>query len=260
MAACLWRRSLNPMTDISVVMPVGPHADYKEFLWECYESVVNQTHAPNEIIIVDDRANIPLRELYGILKEPGWGNEWCDKCYDRDGYVFKTRLSSQIRLVWYRTLWNVGVADAFNFGIAMSESNLVFTIGSDDKMMPPCLEECVKAYEEHQIEGWYNVTHITEGGEVGAIPNNTAMITKELWRYTGGFPPSAGVAACDALLLSILMKHAPERIIQVQEGTPLCWLREGDYQDTRKNAWYYAQSGVVEQIRNMETVRWKPKN
>jgi len=164
-----------------------------------------------------------------------------------------------VQLIVHETLWNVGVADAFNFGIALSDCNLVFTLGSDDKLMPTCLEECVKAYEEHKIEGWYNVTVVTSSGQVADWFNNTAMVTKALWEWSGGFPPSAGVAACDALLLSILMVHAPERMIQVKQGTPLCWLREHENQDTRKNMSFYAASGVVEAIRNMETTRFKPR-
>ena len=85
------------------------------------------------------------------------------------------------------------------------------------------------------------------------------MITKNLWKFLGGFPPSAGVAACDALTLSILMVHAPEKIIQVKQGTPLCWCRTGAHQDTRKNMSFFATYGsVVEQLRNLETQRFVP--
>ena len=150
-----------------------------------------------------------------------------------------------------------GVADAFNFGVALAGNNLVFMLGSDDKMMPTCLEECVKAYDEHKIEGWYNVTtnNATDGNM--SIPNNAAMVTQELWKELGGFPPSAGVGAPDALLLSIMMVHMPERIYQVLPGTPLCWLREGDHQDTRKNGWLFATEIIP--IRGKETDRWKSR-
>jgi hypothetical protein len=137
---------------------------------------------------------------------------------------------------------------------------LIFMIGSDDKMLPECLEKCLQSYEDKQIEGWYGVTYQIESGAVSSIPNNTCMVTKKLWKALGGFPPSAGVAACDALALSIMMVHMPERILHVPSEGPLCWLREGDYQDTRKNMAFFANSHVVETIRGMETERWTPKN
>lgn len=250
------------MTNISVVVPVGPDPEYLKYLPECLQSIYDQTfEGIVDIILIDDSQQINFRPHDYVPVELVYLGTSAPYAYDT--YIVENDRSSyfeKIRLSHYRTPWNVGVADAFNFGMALSVHNLVFMLGSDDKMMPTCLEEVVNAYDEHQIEGWYNVTQQVESGEISAIPNNTAAATKKLWEYTGGFPPSAGVAACDALLLSILMKHAPERIIQVAEGKPLCWLREGDYQDTRKNAWYYAQSGIIEQIRNMETLRWKPKN
>jgi glycosyltransferase involved in cell wall biosynthesis len=220
------------MTEISVAIPVGPNPAYLQWLPECIESVLQQTHKPLEIIIINDGADVVVLE--DII----------------------TRCSfSPIK--YYKTLWNVGVADAFNFGIALSSAELVFMLGSDDKMMPTCLEEVVKEYEKQKVKGWYNVTIITSGGEVMTLPNNTAAVHKDLWQWTGGFPPSAGVGAPDALLLSILLRHAPYKILQVKEGTPLCWLREHEHQDTRRNAGFF--HGEVISIRDKETTRFKPK-
>lgn len=254
------------MTDISVVIPVGPDPIYLDYLPECLDSIYAQTYLPLDIVLVDDGANLDEADQEGI---PHYvrlfsGRFVWDRYVNYSGVVRyhsgKHYDKSFPDVTYLKNLWNVGVADSFNFGVALAQANLVFMLGSDDKMMPTCLEEVVKAYDTHQVEGWYNVTHITEGGAVGAVPNNTAAVTKELWNWLGGFPPSAGVAACDALLLSILMVHAPEKIIQVKEGTPLCWLREGAYQDTRKNMAYFAQSRAVEIIRDLEAKRWTPKN
>lgn len=220
------------MTEISVAIPVGPNPVYLGWLPECIESAVNQTHKPTEIIIVNDGADVTALE--DIITQHSF---FPIKCY--------------------KTLWNVGVADAFNFGIALADSELVFMLGSDDKMLPTCLEEVVKEYEKQKIEGWYNVTIITSSGEVMTLPNNTAAVHKNLWKWTGGFPPSAGVGAPDALLLSILLRHAPHKILQVKEGTPLCWLREHEHQDTRRNAGFF--HGEVISIRDKETTRFKPK-
>lgn len=240
------------MTEISVVIPVGPNPIYLNWLAECIESAAQQTHKPLEIIIVDDGANIEIEKFvsYPLYLEPEKGKV-VTKLLRNDAE------EQNPDIVYYQTAWNVGVADAFNFGIALSSAELVFMLGSDDKMMPTCLEEVVREYEKQKVKGWYNVTIITSGGEVMTLPNNTAAVHKDLWKWTGGFPPSAGVGAPDALLLSILLRHAPYKILQVKEGTPLCWLREHEHQDTRRNAGFF--HGEVISIRDKETTRFKPK-
>ena len=256
------------MADISVVIPVGPDPAYLEWLPECIESVWNQTHPPKEIIIIDDGKHF-------AYDDPVWRAWISSALIDKfpsqkvlvrnsgmpdleTGAVTYGFYNSNISVILYRTLWNVGVADAFNFGVSLSTSDLVFMLGSDDKLHPDCLELCVESYEQHNLDAWYHVTIETQGGEIVQHFNNAAMVTKKLWNWLGGFPPSSGVAACDAVLISILMVHAPTRLIQVAPGKPLYWAREHDHQDTRKNTWYYAKSGVIEQIRNMETIRFSP--
>lgn len=252
------------MENITVAIPVGPHECYRQWLSECLASVVKQTIPSHiDILLIDDKANISGDEfikliydtanLCGYNKPEDIGEDTADlsesnSAYDRYIHMWKTP-------------WNVGVADAFNFGVALSETNLVFMLGSDDVLMPTCLEECVKEYEKKKIEGWYSVTlKYMTSGQKQWIPCNAAMVTKKLWENTGGFPPSAGVGGCDALLLSILMTHMPERIIMVKQHTPLYLAREHEHQDTKKNMSFFAQSGIIEIIRNLETQRWKPKN
>jgi len=240
------------MTDISVVVPVGPNPVYLRWLPECIESIIQQTHKPLEIIIVDDQARIDIEKFipYPLYLDIEKG-ELITKLLRNDSG------EPNPDIIYYRTAWNVGVADAFNFGVALSSAELVFMLGSDDKMMPTCLEEVVKEYEKQKVEGWYNVTIVTSSGEVMTLPNNTAAVHRKLCEWTGGFPPSAGVGAPDALLLSILLRHAPHKILQVKEGTPLCWLREHEHQDTRRNAGFF--HGEVISIRDKETTRFKPK-
>jgi glycosyltransferase involved in cell wall biosynthesis len=273
------------MHPVTVVIPVGPDPVYLQWLPECIASVMDQTHTPDEIVFIDDGANLKISDLFGYCKEPGYGSEFYNAGYYNQhrysgrgcgltdnfgavwrgtfgygwyGYNADTKLpNKQVKIRYYRTFWNVGVADAFNFGIAIAENNLIFTLGSDDRMLPTCLEECVKAYEHHKVEGWYNVTIETSGGVKQWIPNNTAMVTKNLWFHTDGFGPSA-FAGPDAWLLSILMHHESHKIIQVKQGTPLCWLREHDHQDTKKTAWVFGPE--MNSIRAKETERWKPND
>lgn len=251
------------MTNVSVVVPLGPNPIYREWLPECLASIVTQIYEGDiTIILIDDQANVTEEEFEEIINKVGeltgtqgfaetsFANFWGD--WEKDG------IGIDRRLYMYRTWWNVGVADAFNFGVALSPDELVFMLGSDDKLMPKCIKHCVRAWEKNnQKDAWYSVTIQYQSGQKQDIPCNAAMVTQGLWKYLGGFPPSAGLGACDALALSILMVHAPDRIIRVREGEPLCWLREHPTQDTRVNGWLYASEVVS--VRNKETLRFVPK-
>lgn len=257
------------MTDISVVIPVGPNPAYLGWLPECIESVMNQTHKPKEILIIDDSGGVFIDESIsfcygkGRLKFIDLFGLPADECCE-NSVVKENKTEFHVDgfpiISYFKTPWNVGVADAFNFGVGLSTSNLVFMLGSDDKLMPTCLEEVVKEYEKQaQKDAWYNVSSILTNGDIITTQNNNAAVTRLLFQELGGFPPSAGLAACDALLLSIMMVHYPDRIIKVKEGVPLVFNREHEHQDTRKNMGYFAASGIVEVVRDLETKRFVPK-
>lgn len=248
------------MQNVSVCIPVGPNPAYLEWLPEAVDSALNQTHLPNEIIIVDDKANLPTNYIHNLfgggLSAHSYGDYedeygyWCDGM--SDGVIIRV----------FKAPCRLGVATAFNMGVALSYNNLVFMMGSDDILKPECLSACVREYETQGIEGWYNVTIETQSGEQQWIPNHAAMVTQELFKWFEkgngyyGFPPSSGCGGPDALLLSILMVHAPERIIQVQQGTPLYWVREHEHQMTRQDAAFFGT--VMVSIRNKETERFNP--
>lgn len=216
--------SLHPIT---IALPVGPNPAYKEYLPECLESLYSQTHLPHEVIIISDMAHY------------------------LDGMTFDY---PNLRIV--KNDWLCGCADSWNRGVALSQTELVFMMSSDDKLMPECLETCAEALVDHQYKSaWYSVTYQLQNGEVHDVPNNASMVTKKLWAFLGGFPPQAGLGAPDALCLSILMRNAPDRIIRVKQGTPLYWVRQHDQQDTRNSGPYF--NGPIEFVRNIETLRWQ---
>ena len=234
---------------ISVVIPVGSNPVYRKWLPEAIHSVLVQDfQKPIEIVLISDAAHLSHQEFHDLMIT-------VDSAAEVHGDV---AYSTNRKVRFYETWWNCGVADAFNFSVALAENELVFMLGSDDKLMPECLSECYKTWQKNgEKDAWYSVTVQYESGQLQAIPCNAAMISKSFWNWLGGFPPSAGVGACDAILLSILMKHHPDRIVRVKEGTPLCWLREHEFQDTKKNAWFY--NPEIISIRNKETERWTPK-
>lgn len=210
--------------DITVVLPVGPQRAYRNYLGECLQSIREQTVQPQEIIIIDDMADLKKDEI--------------GEC----SYI--------------RNQWLLGCADSWNIGVANAITNPVFLMGSDDKLLPTCLEECLEEYYRQQkADAWYNVTIQLQNGDTSWLFNNAAMVTKGLWNMTGGFPPSA-FAGPDALLLSIMMVHMPERMLQVKQGTPLYWCRQHPDQDTLRNAARFNQPTI--DIRNIETRDWKP--
>ena len=231
-------------TPITIVVPVGPQPEYKLYLGECLDSIQEQMLPEDQIIVVDDQAKLETRHY-----PEGGRNFWVE--------TDPEQIKSGSLVIW-RTPWLVGCADAWNFGVSFSRNDLCLLMGSDDKLLPGCLDALREAYEQNNGEAaWYNVTlQIDEGPDTGIHPvfNNAAAVTKKLWALTGGFPPSA-FAAPDALLISILIKHMPERLIQVKEGQPLYWARHHDAQDTQRQAARFYRE--VKQIRNKETLRWQ---
>lgn len=235
---------------ITVVIPVGPQSVYKKYLPEALESLKYQTEPPDEILIIDDMADLNINDLWKQVNTGIVDDILPALYYDNRGKFSIGNLS------YWKCPWLSGVAHAFNYGVALSRNECVFMLGSDDRMYPTCLEECWKEYEKQdKRDGWYNVTIVTEGGEHMSLPNNTCMVTKNLWQKTGGFPVQAALGGPDALLLSIMLVHFPGTIFQVKEGTPLCWLREHPEQATKRDAAFYHQTVI--DVRGRETARWK---
>jgi glycosyltransferase involved in cell wall biosynthesis len=229
-------------TPITIVVPVGPQPEYKQYLRECIDSVAIQMLPEDQIILIDDKAALSYEHYGKTLK-------WKEN---------PTKAWKGWPWTIYKNDWLLGCADSWNRGVALAQNDLVLLMGSDDKLLPGALDALREAYEENESKAaWYNLTiQIDEGPDTGihTVFNNAAAVTKELWNLTGGFPPS-GFAAPDALLISIMMVHMSDRLIQVKEGTPLYWCRVHDAQDTQRMA--APLSWEVIQIRNLETARWK---
>lgn len=244
---------------VTVLIPVGWKACYKKWLPEAIESVMQQTVLPNEIFIVDDAAKLDeeyFYNLFGGFRNLIEGSVFPDGSYDyypdptEDGYI---------RINYWRTLWRLGFADAFNCGMAKAENDLVIFLAADDKMMPTCIEKCLDAWHENkQRDAWYYMNYEVEGEGIFNLANNIAMTTKGFFLdWYGGFPPSA-FSAPDSMLVSILMVHAPDKLYRVTSDGPLQWLRKHADQDTREQFSYFARSGAIELIRGLETKRFKP--
>lgn len=167
-----------------------------------------------------------------------------------------------IPITIYRAPWRLGVATAFNFGVALSPTDCVFMLGSDDYLEPECLETCLWAFERDNETRWLSyywvpVHYLDERPEPDQfLPCNAAMVTKQFWRYVGGFPYEAFTAP-DAALVSIMLSHGEKAGYLKQVGTkPLYNYRPHDGTDTAKRG---AWQGIILGIRHLVSQEWKPK-
>lgn len=236
------------MENVTVLIPIGPQKEYLQWLPEAIESVLAQIVLPSEILLLADGFDLNiLHHLYGHTFFTRRDNKEC---------FYKDKNSPTI--TYWRSPWNIGFSPLFNCGVGLADNELIVYLASDDKLMPTCIEDCINTWNENnQKDAWYACSYQLENRDAYSIPNNAAMVTKNLWKWMKGFPPAA-FAGPDALLLSCLMVHAPDRIIKVAEGKPNYWLREHPVQETKRQFAFYAASGIMEVIRNMETQRFTP--
>lgn len=144
---------------ITVVLPVGPLDRNVQYLNECIESIYDQEHTPDQVLVID--TGYPFRDwLTGI-------DERCEVM---------------------RLPWAVGIVSGYNIGIASARNNLCFMMGSDDKLMPNCLNACYGAWQANQEQiGWYYVgVQYSDGREQNAACM-AAMVSKQLWLNLKGF-------------------------------------------------------------------------
>lgn len=212
---------------ISIVVPVGPNPKYLEYLDECIASIREQMKSEDQIVIIDDMSNL-------------------DEKYDND--------TDQIV---YHNAWNLGCSASWNLGVAFSDNESCILMGSDDRLLPGCLDACREtiASPDYDPLGYYNLTCITSDDEMIDLHNNAAMVSRSLWKLVGGFPITGALGAPDALLISIMLVHLPQHLRQIKQGTPFYYVRKHPDQDTLRFAAPF--NWEVIQVRNKETERWQ---
>lgn len=155
--------------------------------------------------------------------------------------------------------WYLGVAHAFNFGVALADNEHVVMLGSDDTLEPNCIEECEKAKLDGLYYQYFPLRYM-DTGEIQNIACNAAMVTKELWRHTGGFPVQSASGAPDCALLSIMMARPggeAGQIVRIGNGEPLYNYRRHNETDTARN--YQKWEKVILATRDLVTKDWQPK-
>lgn len=216
------------MTGITVAIPVGPVPGNRRWLGECLESVRKQTRQPDEVLMISDMAGLPVGTDY------------------RNPYPIRT----------WATPWRVGVACAFNFGVALAKHNLVLMLGSDDWLEPECLEKCLEAWELHdrrEAYYWFPIW-IDDPPRPQGLPTNAAMVTKGFFRQTGGFPLEANIGMQDRIFMAVISKHFADRLVLVHDY-PLYYARSHPDCETflRLPGW----SDVAELVHRRVADLWK---
>ncbi len=170
---------------ITVVIPVGPSPDACRYLPEALASIKVQTVKPREILMIDD--------MHGLGAH--------DTCM----------AGPYIRHIFYAP-WNLGVAHAFNVGVAVAPTEHVLMLGADDWLEPDaieCAERAIKDRPIGQAYYWFPVRYSDDRPQRDQYePCNAAVVTKALWRATGGFPVESAVGRPDVMLIGLLMAHS----------------------------------------------------
>lgn len=214
---------------ITVAIPVGPDKVYKKYLQECLDSLKEQTIPPSEVLLIDDMAG-----LYGWKLDFG-------------------KLPVRV----HQNLWLCGCAHSFNFGVALAKNNLVIMLGSDDKLHPWAVRDCIKAWEQHEDPlGYYWCDVEYSDGETQAAACNCAMVHKELWKHIGGFPIQSSVGACDSILLSIMIGNNGKagNLYHVESEKPPFWYRRHNESVTGQSL---HMQGPIFTIRHQLTTHWR---
>jgi glycosyltransferase involved in cell wall biosynthesis len=199
-------------------------------LEEALDSVESQIRGNDELIVVDDMAHL-IRSNDFIL-----------------------RLSGKI----HTNPWRLGCAASWNVGVAIARNSLCLLMGSDDKLLDGCLNALRDAWNMHEDPlGYYHLDIIySDNGEEQSAPCNAAMVTRQLWKHTGGFALESSSGAPDAAFLSAMMIHKDMgTMYRVHTPHPLYWVRRHSEQDTyNRGPW----QGVILQTRDILTQTWKP--
>lgn len=187
------------------VAVIIPNYNYARFLGQAIDSVLAQTHRPDEIIVVDDASTD--RSVETVMPYLDYGPQRVP----------------HIRLVQHATnKGNVGAAR--NTGIASTDAQYILCLDSDDMIEPTYIETCLNALQADQGIGVVYTGVQTLEQQDGSnhrriwtdwptpfnwdwmaenhIPFNTSIPTasmyrREFWRRAGGY--DEGIASAEDL-------------------------------------------------------------
>ena len=120
------------MPEVSIIIPC--YNVRKEYLEECFDSIIAQSYEDFEIIVIDD------------------GSEEAFRCKLEEFSDYDTRIKI------YRQE-NKGVSAARNYGIKISSGNYICFIDADDYVLPNFLEQAVSIAKKTDAEILYSFVY-----------------------------------------------------------------------------------------------------
>lgn len=216
---------------ITVAIPVGPNPKACRWLDEAIGSVLAQS-TPCNLLILDD--------MHGV------GDPHCPAINWN-----RTRI--------WRSPWRLGVAHAFNFCVALAPDDEVLMLGADDTLEPDAVEVYMKASSwdspEVRDHTYYSLpVRYMVDDHVQFEPCNAAVVSKGLWRSTGGFPVESASGAPDAAFLSQIWNSTTFMIKSIADRPLYNYRSHPDTDTASKGPW----QGVILETRNLLTELFTP--
>jgi len=161
--------------------------------------------------------------------------------------------------VW-RSPWRLGIPHAFNFGVALAPTEWVAMLGADDTMEPDAIERAlhyIRQDDPHvQANTYYGFpVRYMDTGEEQSVPCGEAVVSKTLWKRTGGFPVESASGACDAAFLSSIWNSDEFKITMLGARPLVNYRRHADTDTASRGNW----QGVILETRNLLTPLRKPE-
>lgn len=237
------------MTDVTVVIPVGPSPHACRFLDEALRSVYVQTVFA-DVLLVDD--------MHG-MSHPFEGNP-TPECARLHNFALDYRQFVRDSVSLWRSPWRLGIPHAFNFGVALAPTEWVAMLGADDTMEPDAIEQALHRIRQDppdvQSNTYYGFpVRYMDTGEEQSVPCGEAVVSKTFWRRTGGFPVESASGACDAAFLSSIWNSDEFHISMIGNRPLVNYRRHADTDTAGRSNW----QSVILETRNLLTPLRKPE-
>lgn len=225
--------NLTSKPSVSVIVPFYNRSN---LILECLQSIINQTHAVNEIIIVDDCSIAGESEKLGEI-------------------VKQVNNDSAITVTIIALPENKGVSYARNMGVSKASSELIAFLDSDDYWDSKKIELQVRYFNEHpDCDAVHTGTVVFNSfGEIARYTNKPENLSiKDLLKSSHVTPPSlmlkksvfnalngfdSKIKFCEDYDFSIRLLLNDYKIHCINK--PLTYVRRGDYDKLTNNIWHY---------------------
>ena len=136
------------MSRVSIIVPVYNGERYLE---KCIASILGQTHADLELILIDDGS----RDNSGAI---------CDRWAEKDARVQVIHQENQ------------GVSAARNAGLKIATGDYIGFVDADDEIAPETYETVLNQIEDHDIAMW---DAVTVWGDGRTEPDTISLLEKD---------------------------------------------------------------------------------